>query len=178
MKNWKFILVRILWLIASLLLIALFVISWSGKSEKKCESIQIELTGESNGFLFMDEMEILQFINSKGMKVGVPISGINLMHLEKDLNEIKWVEHTNIYFDNLQQLQVKIQQRVPVARIFTVSGNSFYIDKTATRLPLRQLSIIRLPIFTGFPTAQEKLSKPDSVLLNDILRKAAASLFL
>ena len=172
MKNWKFILVRILWLIASLLLITLFVISWRGKSEKKCESIQIELTGESNGFLFMDEKEILQFINSKGVKVGVPLSGINLINLEKELNEIKWVEHTNIYFDNLQQLQVKIQQRVPIARIFTVAGNSFYIDKTATRLPLRQLSIIRLPIFTGFPTEQEKLSKPDSVLLNDILHFA------
>jgi cell division protein FtsQ len=97
---------------------------------------------------------------------------LNDLSEEKQLNEIKWVENTNIYFDNLQQLQVKIEQRLPVARLFTVSGNSFYIDKEATRLPLRQLSVIRLPIFTGFPSDQEKLSKPDSILLKDILHFA------
>jgi len=170
MKNWKFILIRVLWLIGALLVVALFVFAWQGKSEKKCNAIQIELTGNANGFLFMDEKEILKFINEKGVKVGMPIKEVNLIHLEKQLNSIKWVEHTNIYIDNLQQLQVKIEQRSPVARIFTVSGNSFYIDKSATRLPLRQLSVIRLPIFTGFPNDQEKLSKPDSILLSDILR--------
>ncbi len=172
MKNWKFILIRVLWLIGALLLITLFVFAWKGKSNKKCNAIQIELTGNSNGFLFMDEKEILKFINEKGVKVGMSISDVNLIQLEKELNEIKWVENTNIYFDNLQQLQVKIEQRLPVARLFTVSGNSFYIDKEATRLPLRQLSVIRLPIFTGFPSDQEKLSKPDSILLNDILHFA------
>jgi len=172
MKNWKFILIRILWLIGALLLITLFVFAWKGKSDKKCNAIQIELTGNSNGFLFMDEKEILKFINEKGVNVGMSINDINLIQLEKQLNEIKWVENTNIYFDNLQQLQVKIEQRLPVARLFTVSGNSFYIDKVATRLPLRQLSVIRLPIFTGFPSEQENLSKPDSVLLSDILHFA------
>ena len=172
MKNWKFILIRILWLIGAMLLITLFVFAWQGKSSKKCNAIQIELTGNSNGFLFMDEKEVLKFINDKGVKVGMSISDINLIQLEKQLNEIQWVEHTNIYFDNLQQLQVIIEQRLPVARVFTVSGNSFYIDKTATRLPLRQLSVIRLPIFTGFPSEQDKLSKPDSVLLNDIMHFA------
>lgn len=158
-----------MWLIGALLLVTLFVFAWQGKSEKKCNAIQIELTGNSNGFLFMDEKEILKFINEKGVKVGMPINEVNLIYLEKQLNSIKWVEQTNIYFDNLQQLQVKIEQRSPVARIFTVSGNSFYIDKSATRLPLRQLSVIRLPIFTGFPSEQEILSKPDSILLSDIL---------
>ncbi len=172
MKNWKFILVRILWFIGALLLVTLFVFAWKGKSEKKCNAIQIELTGNSNGFLFMDEKEILRFINDKGIKVGMPMSDVNLTYLEKQLNSIKWVESTNIYFDNLQQLQVKIEQRLPVARIFTVNGNSFYIDKTSTRLPLRQLSVIRLPIFTGFPSEQEILSKPDSILLGDILHLA------
>lgn len=169
MKNWKNILIKSLWIIGAGLLMTLFVFAWKGKAEKKCNAIQIELTGDTNGFLFMDEKEILKFINDKGVTVGKPIIDINLIQLEKQLNEIKWVEHTNIYFDNLQQLQVKIEQRIPVARVFTVSGNSFFIDKTATKLPLRQLSVMRLPVFTGFPSDQEMLSKPDSVLLNDIL---------
>ena len=66
-------------------------------------------------------------------------------------------------------MQVKIEQRIPIARIFTASGNSFYIDKEGLQLPLKQLTVLRLPVFTNFPSDQEKLSKPDSLLLNDIL---------
>ncbi len=169
MKRWQIILVRVLWSIAAIGLIVLFVYAWNAKFVKKCTAIQIELTGNTTGYLFMDEKEILQYLNEQGIRVGTPVGSINLINIEKSLEAIKWVEHANIYFNNQQELQVKIEQRIPVARIFTVSGNSFYIDKTAQRLPLRQLSVMRLPVFTGFPSDQENLSKPDSVLLNDVL---------
>ncbi|MEY4278472.1 MAG: hypothetical protein RL377_476 [Bacteroidota bacterium] len=172
MSRWKYILERVLWSIAAIGLIVLFVFAWQAKSGKKCTGIQIELTGKSNGFLFMDEKEILRLINEQGVSVGTPVGSINLSKLEKSLSETKWVAHTDIYFDNQQQLQVKIEQRVPIARIFTASGNSFYIDNTAQKLPLRQLSVMRLPVFTGFPSDQEKLSNPDSLLLKDILHFA------
>ncbi|MGI9138794.1 MAG: cell division protein FtsQ/DivIB, partial [Sediminibacterium sp.] len=45
---------------------------------------------------------------------------------------------------------------------------SFYIDDEGWRLPLKQLTVLRLPVFTGFPTDQDQLSVPDSLLLNDI----------
>jgi cell division protein FtsQ len=147
----------------------LFVFAWQAKSGKQCKGIQIELTGTNNGFLFMDEKEILRLINEQGVTVGMPVGKINLSQLEKSLAATKWVAHTDIYLDNQQQLQVKIEQRVPIARIFTASGNSFYIDNIAQKLPLRQLSVMRLPVFTGFPSDQEMMSKPDSSLLQDIL---------
>ena len=169
MKRWQYILVRVLWSIAAIGLIVLFVFAWKAKTVKKCTAIQIELTGNTTGFLFMDEKEILRFINEQGVNIGTPIGNINLIQLEKALGSTKWVEHANIFIDNQQQVQVKIEQRLPVARIFAASGNSFYIDKTGQRLPLRQLSVMRLPVFTGFPSDQEKLSIPDSLLLNDVL---------
>jgi cell division protein FtsQ len=172
MSRWKYILERVLWSIAAIGLIVLFVFAWQAKSVKKCTAIQIELTGNSSGFLFMDEKEILRLINEQGVRVGTPVGSINLSQLEKSLSATKWVAHTDIYFDNQQQLQVKIEQRVPIARVFTASGNSFYIDNTAQKLPLRQLAVMRLPVFTGFPSDQEKLSNPDSIMLNQILHFA------
>ncbi|MEN9697466.1 MAG: hypothetical protein RLZ56_887 [Bacteroidota bacterium] len=169
MSRWKYILERVLWSIAAIGLIVLFVFAWQAKSGKQCKGIQIELTGTNNGFLFMDEKEILRLINEQGVTVGMPVGKINLSQLEKSLAATKWVAHTDIYLDNQQQLQVKIEQRVPIARIFTASGNSFYIDNIAQKLPLRQLSVMRLPVFTGFPSDQEMMSKPDSSLLQDIL---------
>ncbi|MEI6151345.1 MAG: hypothetical protein WCQ10_02390, partial [Chitinophagia bacterium] len=129
----------------------------------------IELVGENTAALFMDEKEILQIIHEQGVKEGVPIGVVNLNTLEKYLQTIRWVKHVELFLDNAQSLQVKIEQRIPIARIFTASGNSFYIDKEGLQLPLKQLTVLRLPVFTNFPSDQQKLSKPDSLLLNDIL---------
>ena len=169
MKHWQTILIRVLWSIAGAALIFLFVVAWRAKEEKKCTSIQIELVGENTSALFMDEKEILQIVNAQGVKEGLPIRNLNLNALEKYLQTIRWVKHAELFLDNTQSLQVKIEQRIPIARIFTTSGNSFYIDKEGWKLPLKQLTVLRLPVFTNFPSDQEKLSKPDSLLLNDIL---------
>ena len=169
MKHWQTILVRVLWSIAGAALIVLFVVAWKAKEEKKCTSIQIELVGENTAALFMDEKEILQIIHEQGVKEGLPIGDVNLNTLEKYLQTIRWVKNVELFLDNTQSLQVKIEQRIPIARIFTASGNSFYIDKEGLQLPLKQLTVLRLPVFTNFPSDQQKLSKPDSLLLNDIL---------
>jgi len=169
MKNWKQIVGNILWSIAAALLLLLFIISWRAKEEKKCASVNVELVGENTVALFMDEKEILEIINDKGIKAGLPIESVNLNKLEKDLQSIKWVKHAEMFLDNQQALQIKIEQRIPIARIFTSTGASFYIDKEGWRLPLKQLTVLRLPVFTGFPSDQEKISSPDSVLLKDIL---------
>jgi len=169
MKHWQTILVRVLWSIVGAALIVLFVIAWKAKEEKKCNSIQIELVGENTAALFIDEKEILQIIHEQGVKEGQAIGKLNLSVLEKYLETIRWVKHVELFLDNAQVLQVKIEQRIPIARIFTASGNSFYIDKEGLQLPLKQLTVLRLPVFTNFPTDQQKLSKPDSLLLNDIL---------
>lgn len=169
MKHWQTILVRVLWSIAGAALIVLFVIAWKAKEEKKCSSIEIELVGENTAALFIDEKEILQIIHEQGIKEGLPIGAVNLNTLEKYLETIRWVKHVELFLDNTQVLQVKIEQRIPIARIFTASGNSFYIDKEGLQLPLKQLTVLRLPVFTNFPSDQQNLSKPDSLLLNDIL---------
>ena len=169
MKNWKKIVGHILWSIAGGLLVLLFIISWKAKEEKKCANIDVELVGENTVALFMDEKEILQIIHEKGIQAGMPIGAVNLNELEKSLQSIKWIKHAEMYLDNQQSLKIKIEQRIPIARIFSAAGVSFYIDKEGRRLPLKQLTVLRLPVFTGFPSDQEKMSSPDSVLLNDVL---------
>jgi len=125
--------------------------------------------GENTAALFIDEKEILQIIHEQGVKEGQAIGSLNLSTLEKYLETIRWVKHVELFLDNAQVLQVKIEQRIPIARIFTATGNSFYIDKEGLQLPLKQLTVLRLPVFTNFPTDQQKLSKPDSLILNDIV---------
>ncbi len=168
MKQWQNILIKTLWGIAGAALVFLFVIAWKAKVAKKVSLVQVELVGETTKALFMDENEITQILKEQGVTKGVIVEGINLITLEKDLEKIRWIKNAEIFINNQQLVEVKIQQRIPVARVFTVSGASFYIDEEGWRLPLKQLTVLRLPVFTGFPTDQDQLSAPDSLLLNDI----------
>jgi cell division protein FtsQ len=117
----------------------------------------------------MDEISIRVILNEQGVQVGMPIEKINLTQLEQFIEKTEWVKNAEFFINNKLVLEVKIEQRIPIARIFTASGASFYIDNEGWRLPLKQLTVLNLPVFTGFPTDQPKLSKPDSTLLKEIL---------
>ena len=169
MKQWQNILIKTLWSIAGAALIFLFVIAWKAKVSKKVSQIQVELVGETTKALFMDENEITQILKDQGITKGTIVESINLTSIEQELEKIRWIKNAELFINNQQLLEVKIQQRIPIARVFTVAGNSFYIDDQGWRLPLKQLTVLRLPVFTGFPTDQDKLSAPDSILLNDLL---------
>ncbi len=169
MKQWQKIVIRILWSIASAALIVLFVVAWKAKNEKQLTDIQVELVGESAQALFMDEIAIRAILNEQGVHVGVPVDKVNLTQLEQFIEKTEWVKNAEFFINNKLVLDAKIEQRIPIARVFTASGSSFYIDNEGWRLPLKQLTVLNLPVFTGFPTDQPKLSKPDSVLLKEVL---------
>jgi cell division protein FtsQ len=78
-------------------------------------------------------------------------------------------------------LRVSVEEREPIARVFSITGNTFYIDSSCMMLPLSDKFSARLPVFTGFTSDARILSKADSVLLRDIKvlsEKIAADSFL
>ncbi|MGI9138195.1 MAG: hypothetical protein ACR2IM_04075, partial [Sediminibacterium sp.] len=122
MKQWQNILIKTLWSIAGAALIFLFVIAWKAKVAKKVSQVQVELVGETNKALFMDENEITQILKEQGVTKDAILEGINLTTIEKYLEKIRWIKNAEIFIYNQQLVDVKIQQRIPVARVFTVSG--------------------------------------------------------
>jgi cell division protein FtsQ len=88
--------------------------------------------------------------------------------METELQKSKWIKKAELFFDNNNVLEVRISEREPIARIFTTSGLSFYLDSSLTRLPLSDKFSARLPVFTNFPTDVIVLSKEDSNLIKDI----------
>ena len=173
MYNWKKITLNILWSLLGVALIVLFVFAWQAKSIKRCKDIVVELVGENTTALFMNEQEILHILNDQHVTIGTAINALNLAQIERSLEKTAWIKNAELYFDNQLVLQVRIEQRVPIARVFTVTGQSFYVDKSGNHLPLRQLSVLRLPVFTGFTSDQIVLSRPDSILLQNIVEFAS-----
>ena len=64
-------------------------------------------------------------------------------------------------------LHISVEEKEPVARIFTTAGKSFYIDNEGEKMPLSDKMSARVPVFTNFPD-KKVFSTKDSILLNDI----------
>jgi cell division protein FtsQ len=135
----------------------------------------VTINGVSNNF-FVDKQDILQAINEyiDGSPVGKPVSMLNLRSLENDLQKNIWVKKAQLFFDNDTKLQVIITEREPVARVFTTTGTTFYIDSSITILPLSDKFSARLPVFTGFPSDKMVLRRADSTLLREVYQVSMA----
>jgi len=95
------------------------------------------------------------------------MSEINLKKLEQLLRDNIWIRKAEMWFDNKNVLHVEVYEREPIARIFTNTGNSFYIDSTERKIPLSDRMSARVPVFTGFPD-KKVYSAKDSLLFTDV----------
>ena len=147
----------------------MLIAAMSKKKSDKISGIEIKISGVQNHY-FIDKNEVQQILEKvNGKKLAHSPSGsLNLTSMEMRLLKEDWIKKAELFFDNNRVLQVRITEREPIARIFTVSGTSFYIDSSLSRLPLSEKFSARLPVFTGFPTEVKVLKKKDSVLLNGI----------
>jgi cell division protein FtsQ len=164
----KFIAVAI-WIILGSVTVLLLVAAIDRKNNDHIARVDIHISGVQNNY-FIDKKDVLAILQkTNGQKLENTNAGkLNLSQMENALSKQPWVKNAEMFFDNNNVLQVKITEREPIARIFTVSGASFYIDSSLARLPLSSKFSARLPVFTSFPTDVKVLTKSDSSLLSDV----------
>ncbi len=167
--NVKNILLTTLWIGIGGAVAVLLVAAIRKKDAQHCKGIEINIKGVNNNF-FVDKTDILNSITAiaNGNPVGKTIGSFNLRMMERELQKNTWVKTAQLFFDNNEMLQVSVNEREPVARVFTSTGTSFYIDKDDAMLPLSEKFSARLPVFTNFPSDKMVLSAADSDLLKDI----------
>lgn len=142
------------------------------KNATLCSDVNVQLDAEEDR-MFLDEKDIRTVLGAERNVLNRSTGSISLRKLEQQLEENPWIAKANLFFDNNHVLQVRVTERTPIARIFTVQGTSFYIDSGARRLPLSDKLSARVPYFTSFPSDRIFLSKADSLVLNDVKKLAA-----
>lgn len=162
-------LVTTVWIAVGAGVIVLLVAAIQKEDQQKCSGITVTIKGVSNNF-FVDKDDILKALNDyiEGSPVGQPLHSFNLVALETELQKNIWVKKIQLFFDSNNRLQVNVLEREPVARVFTNTGTTFYIDSSLAMLPLSEKFSARLPVFTNFPSDKAVLTKADSVLLKNI----------
>lgn len=153
-------------------MVTLLLAAISKKNKGRCKDYSITIKGAKNN-LFIDQKDVEQLLvkSTGGAIKGQPIASFKLNELENMLDHNTWISRAELYFDNQDVLHVTVTEKEPVARLFTVAGNSFYIDSSAAKMPLSDKLSARVPVFTGFPD-KKVLSAKDSVLLDNVRQVA------
>lgn len=167
--NWKKILTGSLWILAGIGTMVLLGAAMQKKQQKQCAAIRIEISGAAQ-HMFIDEKDVMAMLTGNGHAAGKPIGSMNLRQMESLLEKNSWIKNAEMFLDNNRVLQIRIEERQPVARVFVLNGSSFYVDSSALRLPLSEKLSARVPVFTGFPSGKQVLAHPDSLLLGDIVK--------
>jgi cell division protein FtsQ len=161
-------LLLVFWISLSVGALTLLISAMETRNAKPCNGYHIIIEGASKGD-FVDQKDVLKVLTGmNGSIKGKPMKEFDLKKMEDGLEKNPWIENAELYFDNNRELQVKVKEKEPVARIFTATGASFYIDSTLDRMPLNEKFTPRLPVFTNFPSDKKSLKGKDSALMKEV----------
>jgi len=172
--NFKKIFIAIFWVSLGVSVIVLFGAAIKQKDKEHCSKVLISISGASNN-IFIDKTDVLNLLGTLnlGKVEGKLVQDLDLGRIEKVLEKNEWIRNAEVYFDNNQVLSIKVYEREPVARVFTNTGSTFYIDTSLAVIHLSDKFSARLPVFTGFDSDGSRLTGPDSTLLRDIRNLSA-----
>ncbi|RYY99486.1 MAG: hypothetical protein EOO11_04790 [Chitinophagaceae bacterium] len=130
--------------------------------------VRISIKGDGEQF-FIDKADILQLLTGA---LGAPVKGrtlerLDLARLERSLEKGVWIRNAELWVDSRDVLHVQVTEREPVARVFTSTGNSFYIDSSGQRMPLLEKESARVLVVTNYP-AGPRFSAKDSARMQDV----------
>jgi cell division protein FtsQ len=153
------------WLLVLSGITTLLVAANSKQKEHMCNDILIGIKGNEGKF-YVEKEDVLKLME-KTMGSSLlqrSVTKINLAKLENGLKTNPWIKNAELYFDSKDALHVFVEEREPIARVFTTQGSSFYMDSSGARMPLLDKMSIRVPVITGFTSAR-RFDAADSLLL-------------
>lgn len=157
----------LLWIMIGSGLTFLLVSAVRKERAATCKGIIVQFNDNAS-YRMLDQQEVLNTVWPLGTTtypIGKSISLVDMRALEEQLERNPWVKDADLYADHNAMLHVSIQQRKPVARVFTHEGNSFFLDDQYTLLPVKLGSRISLPVFTNFFVNPAAATQADSVLM-------------
>lgn len=162
--KYKWIILSVMVILTTSTTIVLYYIYKPTKYYSKINII-IRPTKETN---LISKDEIFQLLKWMQINKEKNIKEEVFINIEKKLAENPYILSSKIFQNNLQEITVLIEENTPIARVFTVSGNSFYLGKNKNKMPIKLNYPLEIPIFTGFSSDNILLSNIDSLLLQEI----------
>lgn len=162
------------WLLVLTGVVFLFLTGMQARQQTVCTGMVIKINSP-DGKLFIDQKEVAAILTQEMRgKVQQKLSSIDLRKMEERLHKEVWIQEVQLFIDNEGLLHARIEERVPVARIFDTQGFSFYIDSTGMNLPLSTTDRADVPVFTGVPALNKNNEKLYKKAIAGVIRISKA----
>ncbi|HQV77975.1 MAG TPA: hypothetical protein PLJ42_04620 [Chitinophagales bacterium] len=147
-KTIKNILLRFSILLGILVFIALIVMAFQNRNENRVQKINIEIDDWKGNF-FVNKEQVLTVLNNRYDVYQKKLSGRDLGKIEKAISIIPQVRTANAFTDNKGNLNIKIEQRIPVLRVYNLQGSSYYVDQNKIKFLPSNHFTANVPIVSG-----------------------------
>lgn len=114
-------------------------------------TVSITITGIKGGKNLVTKKGVKQmFRNYLGYDLEMSsIRDLDLMDMETMLEGDDRIKEAEVYIDNKDRLYIKIEQRVPILRVFSKANTTYYLDVDGNEIPAYRGATIRVPIASG-----------------------------
>lgn len=130
-KLWQ----NIAWSLMILLTLVMLGFVDHQQDDRVCKDIDIKID-RSNGNFFINEDDINAMVyHEMDTVVGRPIDRIDAARLEHKLNNHPTISKAEVYKTLEGELVIDVMQRTPIVRVFSLDGDSYYIDSTGSIMP-------------------------------------------
>ena len=139
------------------------------RAERKCMDIDIDIP-EGELYRFFNKKDVERIIQGNGLNIkGYSIDEINISKIENILRKSSYVKKVDVFFTVDGVMTIRIKQRIPVVRIITSGGATYYIDKDGYILPASRKFAPHILVANGDFNMGEQLR--ESMNLNEIKDK-------
>jgi len=117
--------------------------------EEICSRFEITTAGRSE-ITMIDLTELEKYIDSKELNpYGKPLKNINTYEIESAILSNKMVKTAHVFVTSNGAIRAEIEERQPILRVISNTGDNYYIDKEGVSVPLSKSYISDLPLATG-----------------------------
>lgn len=144
----KILIIAGLCLLGGYLIFAAFYFEEKPK-EKVCSHFEVVVDNDS-GDKFINPAEIEKDVNSKGLNpYGKQLKEVNTYAIQQEILQNKLIKSADVFVTSDGGIRAVIKERIPLLRIITDRGDSYYVDKQGERMPLSSRNSAYLPLATG-----------------------------
>ena len=143
---------------SGLLLLTLITFAGIKNNGRSVENVRVEIF-DQEGIFFTDQLEVVDLMTdrSEDYVIGVEMGDLNPKVLEERVETNPFVKDAQVYRDLKGNLQVKVEQSKPIARLFIDGKKDRYIDEDGRVLPINAKHTARVPLMeTEFEFMWEK----------------------
>ncbi len=130
----------------------------------------------TEGVHFIDEQAVRREVLDQGITVmGAPTGDVDVTGIEERLRSIPCVAKAEVYHTMDGALHARVQQRIPIVRVFNTDGSSFYIDTEGWVMPINPNYTARVLVVTGHLSENGAAEGVHSVFGSDSLEEHSLS---